>query len=159
MTTYCEIRVALAQKYWSNQGRVGIGLPGHNFTHALAAWPVHGLAPYGARASAYTGMTMPCNWDCNKTQPSANHVLDSCDVPIQWETTLHCNVVSHWMGAYAKWSLVILYIRMTHQNTSTCMMTSWHVYTTYYWPFVRGIHRSPDPLTRGQLKLWCCCWC
>ena len=25
--------------------------------------------------------------------------------PNQWETTLHCNVVSHWLGAYTKWSL------------------------------------------------------
>ena len=25
--------------------------------------------------------------------------------PCQWETTLHCNVVSHWQGAYTKWSL------------------------------------------------------
>ena len=27
-------------------------------------------------------------------------------VPSQWETLL-CNVVSHWLGAYTKWSLVI----------------------------------------------------
>ena len=26
------------------------------------------------------------------------------DAPSQWETTLHCNVVSHWLGVY-KWSL------------------------------------------------------
>ena len=25
--------------------------------------------------------------------------------PSQWETTLHCNVVSHWLGAYTNWSL------------------------------------------------------
>ena len=25
--------------------------------------------------------------------------------PSQWETTLHCNVVSHWRSAYRKWSL------------------------------------------------------
>ena len=25
--------------------------------------------------------------------------------PSQWETTLQCNVVSHWMGTYSKWSL------------------------------------------------------
>ena len=25
--------------------------------------------------------------------------------PSQWKTTAHCNVVSHWLGAYAKWSL------------------------------------------------------
>ena len=23
--------------------------------------------------------------------------------PSQWETTLHCNVVPHWLGAYTKW--------------------------------------------------------
>ena len=28
--------------------------------------------------------------------------------PSQWVTTLHCNVVSHWLGAYTKWSLVPL---------------------------------------------------
>ena len=26
-------------------------------------------------------------------------------VPSQWETTLHCNVVSHWLSTYRKWSL------------------------------------------------------
>ena len=26
--------------------------------------------------------------------------------PSQWETTLQCNVVSHWLGAYIKWSLI-----------------------------------------------------
>ena len=29
----------------------------------------------------------------------------SVDVPSQWETTLHCNVISYWLGAYTKWSL------------------------------------------------------
>ena len=28
--------------------------------------------------------------------------------PSQWEMTLQCNVVSHWLGAYTKWSLVLL---------------------------------------------------
>ena len=32
----------------------------------------------------------------------------SVNAPSQWETTLHCNVVSHWVGgAYPKWSLVL----------------------------------------------------
>ena len=26
--------------------------------------------------------------------------------PSQWETTLHCNVVSHWFGTYTKWPLL-----------------------------------------------------
>ena len=28
--------------------------------------------------------------------------------PDQWETMLHCNVVSHWLGAYTKWSLEMM---------------------------------------------------
>ena len=27
-------------------------------------------------------------------------------VPSQWEMTLQCNVISHWLGAYTKWSLI-----------------------------------------------------
>ena len=27
------------------------------------------------------------------------------NAPSQWKTTLHCNVVSHWSGAYTKWSM------------------------------------------------------
>ena len=29
--------------------------------------------------------------------------------PSQWETTLQCNVVSHWLGACKKWSLYALW--------------------------------------------------
>ena len=29
--------------------------------------------------------------------------------PSQWETALQCNIVSHWLGAYSKWSLGIEY--------------------------------------------------
>ena len=36
--------------------------------------------------------------------------------PSQWETTLQYNVVSHWLGAYTKWSLQITFccIDVTH---------------------------------------------
>ena len=27
-------------------------------------------------------------------------------VPSQWEMTLQCNIISHWLGAYTKWSLI-----------------------------------------------------
>ena len=32
----------------------------------------------------------------------------SVHAPSQWETTLHCKVVSHWLSAYTKWSLKVL---------------------------------------------------
>ena len=35
--------------------------------------------------------------------------------PSQWETTLHCNVVSHWLGACKKLSLMVW---INHQATS-----------------------------------------
>ena len=31
--------------------------------------------------------------------------------PRQWETTLHCNVVDDWLGAYTKWTLVVWFIK------------------------------------------------
>ena len=40
--------------------------------------------------------------------------------PSQWETTLYCNVVSHWLGAYTKlfldvyWNILIFCIHLTH---------------------------------------------
>ena len=34
--------------------------------------------------------------------------------PSQWETVLHCNVASHWLGTYTKWSLQISPVGRTH---------------------------------------------
>ena len=47
----------------------------------------------------------------------------------QWETTLHCNVVSHWLGAYTKWTLecdiIIRNISSQHcQNWHRCLCNS-----------------------------------
>ena len=33
--------------------------------------------------------------------------------PSQWEMALHCNTVSHWLGAYTEWSLHVI----SHANT------------------------------------------
>ena len=41
------------------------------------------------------------------TQLLANCREHSVYAPSQWETTLHCNVVSYWLGTYTKWSLHI----------------------------------------------------
>ena len=46
---------------------------------------------------------------CNSSAPaiklpqSMDHFVH---VHSQWGTTLHCNVVSHWLGAFTKWSLL-----------------------------------------------------
>ena len=42
------------------------------------------------------------------TPNNAHHFMTRdhfVNAPSQWETTLHCNVVSHWLGAFIKWSV------------------------------------------------------
>ena len=36
--------------------------------------------------------------------------------PSQWERTLHCNVISHWLGTYSKWSWDTPLICLFHDN-------------------------------------------
>ena len=45
-----------------------------------------------------------CYWYCSMFFLfSRDH---SVHAPIQWETTLHCNVISHWLAVYTKLSLL-----------------------------------------------------
>ena len=50
--------------------------------------------------------------------------------PSQWETTLQCNVVSHWLGAYAKWSLHL-----------TVVGGSWEADTDLRWQATGSVTR------------------
>ena len=43
-------------------------------------------------------------------------------VPSQWETMLHCNIVSHWLVAYTKWSLGLN--ELEELCLSPCCLTS-----------------------------------
>ena len=43
--------------------------------------------------------------------------------PSQWETTLHCNIVPHWLGAYTEWSLWPIYVCRLSKATM-----SWWLY-------------------------------
>ena len=45
------------------------------------------------------------------TQQNEHHFVHA---PSQWETTLHCNVVSHCLCAYTKWSLILRRIFSRH---------------------------------------------
>ena len=56
----------------------------------------------------------------------------------QWETTLHCNVVSHWLGAYTKWSLILYHV------------------ITYLCPnFNSGLAKPPLKLGHGWVTSLC----
>ena len=46
----------------------------------------------------------------------------------QWEMTLQCNVISHWMGTHTKWSLHFLYSHAnwsTHQSPVDIFISQW----------------------------------
>ena len=52
----------------------------------------------------YTGKMTSLYW-INPLVTLCIHSDHFVYVPSQWETTLQCNVVSHWLGACTKWSL------------------------------------------------------
>ena len=49
-----------------------------------------------------TNITLELTYHCELW--TGDHFVNA---PSQWRTMLHCNVVSHWLGAYTKWSLAM----------------------------------------------------
>ena len=56
--------------------------------------------------------------------------------PSQWETTLHCNVVSHWLGTYTKWSLCTSRTLITNSQLSSWPLCCqwWHQSLSFWRP-------------------------
>ena len=42
------------------------------------------------------------------------------NMPSQWETTLQCNVVSHWLGTFTKWTLTHIHESVDWMSISSC---------------------------------------
>ena len=69
--------------------------------------------------------------------------------PSQWETTLQCNVVSHWLGAYTEWSLTVKqHIRDFKQPATRPFVQQFciadnkeNTKALHYSPFGKGSHR------------------
>ena len=71
--------------------------------------------------------------------------------PSQWETTLHCNVVSHWQGSFTKWSLqwsyhsiVLSHRNMGHLNVLNCANISAETSLSWYrdWLSAGALHHD-----------------
>ena len=56
--------------------------------------------------------------------------------PSQWEMMLHCNVISHWLGAYTKWSLWYD-TGSCSWNPSSCK-TKTHLFYMFYFNIMMG---------------------
>ena len=68
------------------------------------------------------------------------HRDHSVHVPSQWETTLHCNVVSHWLGAYTKSSLNT--INSLYFNGCTVVKV-WEWITNFFPHFIIDVITYP----------------
>ena len=62
--------------------------------------------------------------------------------PTQWEVTLQCNIVSHWLGAYTEWSL----FQWPGRSREICAPFQ------YFPSSPRG---SGEPLVTGRCTLFC----
>ena len=123
-----------------------------------------------------------CIWNCRllKLRPSGHslNVLIQArlaNVPLYWQHWVWAQPmrddVPHWLSPYPEWSL-----HCTDPNGHGMNMTLWHGSEWHhddvikwkpfprYWPFVRGIHRSPvnshhRDQWRGALMFsWICAW-
>ena len=74
-------------------------------------------------------------------------------VPNQWQTLLHCNDISHWLGAYLDWSLhhkKIFFSLMTHFPVQTNWHMTWALLTYHKStinPNLKQFHLAFIPIT------------
>ena len=89
-----------------------------------------------------------------------SHYLNYCqwyrdhfvNAPSQWEMTLHCNVISHWLDAFTKWSLMVHWGTKLKRNIKILVFSfkQLHLKNSSKWqPFCSGLnvlilkHREP----------------
>ena len=74
----------------------------------------------------------------------------------QWGMVLHCNAISHWLGAYTEWSMSYIWksSKQKHYSDVTLLRHLKSLATQlstvcsptkrpHYWPFVKRIHLWP----------------
>ena len=97
-------------------------------------------------------------WFCNNGNPYASMFCrsDVVHAPNQWETTLLYSVVFHWLGAYTKWSLILLQVSIKFQiiNTKYCCPApnEWNS-TVHIWLLIFIIRHNFSPCVSKPLIL------
>ena len=150
--------------------------PGHPQIHQ-AAWNIHAMSPYAVtnyfKYSTWCG-TCPDDTTCSKSIIIINHVFilsqndESMYRIIRVVVIIKCNFLTRFMEWYRAYSFMVIitepYFNQEYDVcllfVSTCFLNinhSWwrHPMETFprYWPFVRGIHRSPmNSPQKGQWR-------
>ena len=103
---------------WTNAGILLIRPLGTNISELLSGNHTFSVKMHSEMSSA---KWRPFCLSLNVLSIEQLHWDHSGYVVSQWETTLHCNVVSHWLNPYQEWSLVTvgftLYIDINYYKT------------------------------------------
>ena len=76
------------------------------YFHQHLRWPVWSLTPQAGTSQACAAIRQGQHWDHVGSDRRGTGLRDHfVNAPSQWETTLPCNIVSHWMVAYTRWFL------------------------------------------------------
>ena len=87
---------------------------------------------------------------CRNPQYSLQKFRDYfVNAPNQWEVMLHCNIVSHWLGAIAKWSLKIVSYR--DRNSHCGVETVWWqspIQVLYWYETIWKLNCAPEDIDK-----------
>ena len=108
----------------SNAGTLLNGTLGTNFSEKLIA--IHTFSFKKIHLKMLSAKWCPfCHVDTlpntSLSWPSIDKTRDhSVHASSQWEMALHCNAISHWLGAYTEWSLHLL-TNLIHYVSLICL--------------------------------------
>ena len=79
------------------------------------------------------------------------------NAPCQWETTLHCNVVSHWLDAHKMipdYYTAIQFISILHGAGITTANWPWRYFQKQILTQIRMLHSHSRRACSGSLGYW-----
>ena len=94
----------LSTNFWifEPSGRIPLGISnGDHSLHATSLRVQADSIKTGLWRWWRVGVFFANTWPANNSSHAMDHSVHALS---QWEATLHCNVTSHWLGVYIKWS-------------------------------------------------------
>ena len=99
----------------------------------------------------------PSQWETTLHCNVVSHWLGAYTTPSQWVTTLHCNVVSHWLGAHTKrntsneWRIwfMLCWVLLWFDNKLDLLCEK---KVDSWWPFVNGTHLGISGFTSQRVN-------
>ena len=115
---------------------------------------IHKLGPGGAFHKWYYRdhlVYAPSQWETTLHCDIVSHWLATYTkwsllyAPSQWGMTLHCNILSHWLGTYTEWSLWYQCNSNFRQILHFCTIHSWPSICNKFLHMPNGCHAKQVP--------------